>query len=69
MKFLILLKVPQNFVDLKNIESNITVIDWDFFHTLAVTIYSIIITLRPTRAYGTTKIQEETDNKVTETST
>ena len=69
MKFLILLKVPQNFVDLKNIESNITVIDWDFFHTLAGTIYSIIITLRPTRAYGTTKIQEETDNKVTETST
>ena len=32
-------------------------------------IYSTIITLRPTRGYGTTTIQEKTDNKVTETST
>ena len=35
MKLLILLKVPQNFVDLKNTESNITVIHWGIFHTLA----------------------------------
>ena len=54
-------------VDLKNTESNITVTDWEFFYTLAVTIYSTIITLRPTRGYGTTTIQEKTDNKVTET--
>ena len=56
-------------VDLKNNESNITVTDWEFFYTLAVTIYSTIITLRPTRGYGTTTIQEKTDNKVTETLT
>ena len=34
-----------------------------------MTIYSTIITLRPTRSYGTTTIQEKTDNKDTETST
>ena len=34
-----------------------------------MTIYSTIIILRPTRGYGTTTIQEKTDNKVTETST
>ena len=31
----------------------------NFFHTLAVTIYSTIITLKPTRGYGTTTIQGE----------
>ena len=40
----------------------------NIFHTLAVTIYSTIITLRLTCGYGTTTIQEKTDNKVTETS-
>ena len=40
-----------------------------FVNTLAVTIYSTIINLRPTRGYGTTTIQEKIDNKVTETST
>ena len=40
---------------------------WEFFHTLAVTIYSTIITLRPTRRYGTTTMQEKTESKVTET--
>ena len=40
-----------------------------YFHSLAVTIYSTIITLRQTRGYGTAKIQDKTDTKVTETST
>ena len=31
MKLYILQKVPQNIVDLKNTESNITVIDWEVF--------------------------------------
>ena len=50
---------------MKNTESNITVTTGSFFDTLAVTIYSTIITLRPTRSYGTTTIQEKTDNKDT----
>ena len=58
-----------NIVDLKNAGLNITVTNWEFFHALAVTIYSTIINLRPTCGYRTTTIQEKTDNKVTETST
>ena len=56
-------------MDLKNTESNITVTHKSFFHNLTVTIYSTIITLRPTHGYGTTTIQEKTDNEETETST
>ena len=69
MKLFILLKVPQDIVDMKNTESNITITDWEFFRSLAVTIYWTITTLRPTRGYGTTTIEEKSDNKVTQTST
>ena len=31
MKLFILLKAPQNIIDLKNTESNITVTDWELF--------------------------------------
>ena len=34
-----------------------------------MTIYSTIITLRPTRGYGTTTKQKKNDNEVAETST
>ena len=34
-----------------------------------MTIYSTIITLRPTRGFGATTIQKKTDNKIMETST
>ena len=60
MKLFILLKVPQNIVDMKNTESNITITDWEFFRSLAVTIYRTITTLGPTRGYGTTAIENLT---------
>ena len=67
MKLFTLLKEPQNIVDLKNTERNITVTDWEFFSYFSRDNSFNIITLRPTRSYGTTTIQEKTDNKVTET--
>ena len=55
-----LLKVPQNIVNLKNTESNITVTDLGvLFHTLTVAVYSTTITLKPTHGDATTRINGE----------